>query len=251
MAASTRVGAVYNTGQGCFVLDERDQFVCKQLIETGFYGQDEISILKTLCTSSTRMLLLGAHVGTLAVPISKFVGGIVAFEANPSTYQLLQLNLRLNGCTNVTAHNIAADHRNGSLQFVMNTVNSGGSKRLPVHRDPIYFNDDPEVGHVQARRLDDLLVDQIFDVIFMDIEGSEYFALKGMPNLLARASMVVCEFLPHHFFRVAGIAIDDFAECLEQFRTLIVPKRRDFYHDGDIAAALNDMANARTPRRQC
>ena len=65
MAASTRVGAVYNTGQGCFVLDERDQFVCKQLIETGFYGQDEISILKTLCTSSTRMLLLGAHVGTM------------------------------------------------------------------------------------------------------------------------------------------------------------------------------------------
>lgn len=48
---------------------------------------------------------------------------------------------------------------------------------MPAIRDPIYFHDNPDVITIPASPLDDLLPDQRFDVVIMDIEGSEHQAL--------------------------------------------------------------------------
>jgi len=238
---STYIGHLYQTDQGVFCVDPTDQFVAQTLIESGEYGRGQLEQLKLFCNSGSSVLLLGAHLGAIAVPLSKLVRNMTIFEANPDTFRLLDANLKLNGCTNVEAFNFAANNENTALQFVLNTVNSGGSKRMPVHRDEVYFEDAPRVVDVPAVRLDDFLLGKSYDVIFMDIEGSEYFAMKGMPRLVAHASVIFSEFLPHHLTQVGGITIDDYIECFEGFNTLIVPSSTSVFHFENIKDVLRDM----------
>jgi FkbM family methyltransferase len=235
---SRLLGSVYETRQGLFCLDPRDAFVAQPLIEQGESGLGEVELLGVFLNRNSRVLMLGGHIGTLVVPLSKNVSSITVLEANPHTYELLAVNLAINHCENVTHYNLAANHENAPLRFVMNTVNSGGSKRYPREPDPGYFYDQPEIRTVTAVRLDDLLAGETFDMIFMDIEGSEYFAMLGMPGLISRATMLVSEFIPHHLFRVAGIGVRDFLSPLRDFQAMVVPsQRRTIYgHEGMIEA---------------
>jgi FkbM family methyltransferase len=180
--------------------------------------------------------MLGPHVGALAIPLSKKIKELVLVEANPDTYFLLSMNIILNNCKNIKAHHAAANHTTGQLEFVLNTVNSGGSKRMPKYRDDMYFYDNPNIVKVPALKLDELInVNKVFEIIIMDIEGSEYFAMKGMPKILSKANHLITEFIPHHLDRVGGISVDQFLEpILNNFQFLYVPsldlkvKKNDF-----------------------
>ena len=238
------LGEVYRTEQGWFCVDPVDQYVAKTLVETGSFGSNQLAFLQRFCGEDSSVLLLGAHIGTFAVPLSKRVRDLTVFEANPRTFQFLSANLKLNDCDNVEAFNLAANDTDTELKFVLNTVNSGGSKRFPVHQDHAYFYDDPDVAMVQAVRLDDFLKGKRYDLIFMDIEGSEYFAIKGMPRLMAEAQIVFMEFLPHHISRVAGLTIERFVDCLGGFETMIKPSIPAAYHGDAIRTALIDMFHA-------
>ena len=91
----------------------------------------------------------------------------------------------------------------------------------------MYFYDRPQVTRVRCARLDDVLVGP-YDLILMDIEGSEYFALQGMPRLLSQARHLVSEFLPHHFRDVAGVGAKEFVELVApHFDRLFVPTRKE------------------------
>jgi FkbM family methyltransferase len=124
------------------------------------------------------------------IPLSGLCKKVVAIEANPTTFGLLEINLRINDVRNCRALNVAASDRKETLQFIINRTNSGGSKRMPVIRDYRYFYDNPETIQVPAVPLDDLFRDEAIDLIVMDIEGSEYFALKGMQTILSRANVL-------------------------------------------------------------
>ncbi len=238
---SLMLGSVYQTKQGLFCVDPRDQVIGKQLIETGSYGQGEIARMSLFLREQSKVLMLGGHIGSLAVPLSRKVSELTVFEANPDTYRLLKINLEINQCANVRHYNLAANDKHGELQFVMNTVNSGGSKRMPIEKDNAFFYDNPEVRTIAAIKLDDLLLGKSFDLIFMDIEGSEYFAMRGMPKLIEKATILVSEFLPHHLSKVAGISVDDFLDCLSDFKTMIVPSLQKTVYKNEMHNVLSKM----------
>src|SRR5271157_6099415 len=96
----------------------------------------------------------------------------------------------------------------------MSRVNSGGSKRMPLTRDYMYFYDSPDIVTVGADRLDDLLDGERFNVVFMDIEGSEYFALGGMQKILTSAKVLFMEFVPHHLKNVGGVSVHQLLELI-------------------------------------
>jgi FkbM family methyltransferase len=221
MEGSTK--RIVQTGQGLFHLDLVDRFVSRSLLN-GSYGRGEIELARTFLDADSRVLVVGAHIGAIAIPLSKHCRQLVAIEANPDTCASLKINVRLNQCSNVTVHEVAANDRREALPFVMNTHNSGGSKRMPKLRHPAYFYDDPRVIEVAGVRLDDFLDPPDFDLVFMDIEGSEYFAFLGMQRILARAAALIVEFLPHHLTRVAGVSVDEFLRPLiPHFDLLTVP----------------------------
>jgi FkbM family methyltransferase len=221
---------IVNTANGKFAVDPADLEVGAKLRLTGEYGLDEIELLSSFLGEKSSVLILGSHIGSLAIPISKQCEKVVAIEANPNNYKLLRTNVLLNNCTNITTHNIAASDKKETIQFQLNTVNSGGSKRLPIHNKYIYTYDNPEVIEVQAYSLDDYLDDQRFDVVLIDIEGSEYFAMKGMPSILANATTLIVEFLPHHITNVAGITFDEFISNIpSHLKKLTIPSKNQTY----------------------
>jgi FkbM family methyltransferase len=214
------------TAQGQFVIDPVDKIVSKALLHWGQYGLDELKRVTSLISSESEVLMLGAHIGAIAVPLSRSCRALVAVEPNPYSYRLLRTNLAINCCSNVETFNVAANHRDEAIEFVVNTHNSGGSKRMPLFKDRAYFYDSPTVISVPGVRMDSLFPGRNFALVVMDIEGSEYFAMRGMPSILAATNSLIVEFLPHHLSRVAGITVDQFLEpILPHFSTLTIPSR--------------------------
>lgn len=229
---------------GMFLVDVEDMAVGRRLARDGDYGAAELKRLLSVITEQTTVLIVGTHVGTLAVPASKHCRNLIAIEANPRTFQLLRQNLLLNECNNVRALNIAANDKNEEIRFVLNRTNSGGSKRMPIVPDYAYFYDSPKIVSVEAHPLDEVLGDAPIDVVLMDIEGSEYFALGGMQHILSRVSVLFMEFIPRHLRDVSGASVEQLLGLIRPyFSTLFVPSREitaasDRF--GDVLQAMYD-----------
>jgi FkbM family methyltransferase len=230
------------TAQGNFAVPVEDLYVGRELRHAGKYSEGELNMLRSICNSNTRLLVVGAHIGALAIPLAKLCRIVAAIEANPRTFELLQFNVALNGLSNFRAINGAAGNRVEKIEFVMNTSNTGGSKRMPVVPKPHYFHDNPPVVKVEAAPLDDLLPNETFDVILMDIEGSEFFALQGMQRILASAEVLQVEFVPAHLQDVAGVSVADFVALISpHFRSMLIPGKAMVLEPAQFVPALIEM----------
>ena len=221
---------IVETKNGTFAVEPADLEVGAKLREKGEYGIDEIKRISQFIDRNSTVLIVGAHIGSLAIPIAKTCSKVVAIEANPNNFKLLETNVKLNNTSNITLHNIAASNKQEVIKFQLNTVNSGGSKRVPVTNHYMYTYDNPEVIDVEAYALDTYLSKEDFDLVFIDIEGSEYFAMQGMTDILAQTKSLIVEFLPHHITNVAGVKLADFLENIPEHLTkLTIPSKNKTY----------------------
>ena len=225
-------------------VDRRDLEVGYKLRNYGSYGLDEITRINQLISTESNVLIVGAHIGSLVIPIAKNCNKVVGIEANPNNFNLLKTNIQLNKAENVSIHNIAASSKQETIKFQMNVVNSGGSKRLPKNNEYMYRYDNPEVIEVKAHSLDDYLDENNFDLVLIDIEGSEYFAMQGMTKILANCNTLIVEFLPHHLKNVADVTVDQFLSLIpKQFTKLTIPSKNET-HPTDIGGVvLQQMYN--------
>lgn len=234
---------IAKTDNGLFAVDPEDSAVGRRLRMFGRYGNNEIERLRPHITSSSRVLIVGAHIGTLAIPISKFCKDVVAIEANPYTYELLKKNIGLNNAANCHAINIAASNKEETIKFLLSRANSGGSKRVPKIKEYMYYYDKPEEISVRAFSLDKYLDNNGFDVVVMDIEGSEYFALQGMQGILSKTKLLAVEFLPHHLKNVSGVTVAQFLSVITpHFSKLTIPSmKKEIVQASDFLTYLSEM----------
>lgn len=233
---------IVHSQNGILATDPEDLEVGHHLRVNGSFGMDEISRINKLVHKNSNVLIVGGHIGSLAIPISKSVNSCTVIEASPKNHELLKTNILLNNCDNISTFNVAASDSKGKLKFQMNTVNSGGSKRVPINNEFMYRYDDPEVIEVEAESLDVLLQGNTYDLILLDIEGSEYFAMKGMPTLLSSCKTLIVEFLPHHLTNVAGITVEQFLKNIPtQMKHLTIPSRNETLPIDKAVSTLQDM----------
>ena len=233
---------IAHSENGIMATDPEDLEVGHQLRANGSFGMNEVERINQFVDKNSSVLIVGGHIGSLAIPISKSVDNCTVIEASPKNYELLNMNILLNNCENISVYNLAASESKGKIQFQMNSVNSGGSKRLPINNKFMYRYDDPEVIEVESDTLDTLLEGKKFDLILLDIEGSEYFAMKGMPTLLANCRTLIVEFLPHHLTNVAGITVEQFLENIpKQMKRLTIPSRNQTVPVEQAGPTLQDM----------
>ena len=231
-----------NTKNGTFVVDATDLEVSAKLRNKGEYGIDEINRISKFIDNQSSILIVGAHIGSLAIPIAKMCSEVVAIEANPNNFKLLQTNIEMNNMSNITTHNIAASEREETIQFQLNTVNSGGSKRVPINNHYMYTYDNPKIIDVSAYSLDTYLTNNYFDLVLIDIEGSEYFAMQGMTNILSKTKTLIVEFLPHHIINVAGVKLTNFLENIPKHLTkLTIPSKNCTYSINEGFVVLQQM----------
>lgn len=219
-------GIFVKTEDGMFVVDPEDACVSQDLLNKGSYNTKELETARSFTTKDSDILVVGAHLGTHAIALSKTCKHVIAIEANTHTYTLLEANVLLNKRTNIELHNIAAAESSRKIEFMMSRANSGGSKRGPLKESkPAYIYDKPEVVEIDAVPLDAYLEDKAYDLVLMDIEGSEYFALQGMQKILANTKALSVEYLPHLLKYGAGISPQQFADLLTpHFDWLYVPE---------------------------
>ncbi len=235
---------IVKSDNGLFAVDPEDFGVGGKLRMWGKHGLDEIERLKPHITPDSRVLIIGAHIGTLAIPISKLCKKVVAIEANPTTYDLLTINIALNSASNCQAINIAASDKEENIKFLLSRVNSGGSKRTPKIKKFMYYYDNPETISIKAVGLDKYLKEKDFDIVVMDIEGSEYFALQGMQEILSRCKLLVVEFLPHHLKNVGGVTVEQFLSVIEPYFSMVtIPSKRLKLPASDFLSHLTEMYN--------
>jgi len=233
------------SGDMKFLVSPDDMVVGRYLRRFGKYGDDELSLLTSLITNNSCCLLVGTHVGAIALPISKIVKEACLVEANPHTFQLLQLNLLINNIDNCDVFNFAAGEANGEIRFVLSKVNSGGAKREPIVKEKMYYCDNPDTISVPLKILDDVFLNRTFDLILMDIEGSEYFALKGMKRLLNGAQYLVMEFIPHHLDNVSGVTVEELVSLINDFFDyLFVPSLQVNARKEEFVGVLTRMYDA-------
>ena len=232
---------ITNSENGLFAVDPEDLEVGQKLRSGGF-GIEEVQRLKKFINNKSKVLIVGTHIGSLAIPLSKHCKEVTAIEANPNTYELLEINLQLNNAENITPHNIFASDSQEKVEFLLNTVNSGGSKRKPKKSSFLYDFDNPEIIELESHRLDDYLPEHDYDLILMDIEGSEYFAMKGMKDILSNCKTLVVEFLPHHLKNVADIDVETFLSVLPgHFTKFELPDNKQEHNISEVNTVLQKM----------
>lgn len=210
-------GIIYDSKNGYIALPISDITIGKNLGFKGHWNFNEIQKLLQQTTQDDVIYFIGTHVGTLLVPIAKKVKTVVGFEANEDTFWFIKANLCLNKISNATIFNKAVGDVAKKVTFYKNTVNTGGSKIKPIKDSILYNYDNPKQVEVDMVALDTFISEQSLTPpsgIIMDIEGAEYFALKGMQATLAKVRFLYVEFVPHHLQNVSNTSVEKFLKTM-------------------------------------
>jgi FkbM family methyltransferase len=144
--------------------------------------------LKQLVKPKDKVLVLGAHIGTHALLLSKIVGNegkVSIFEANPYTLKFLKANILLNNAHNTTLYPKAAYSKNTSLKFVAVSKGNTGISHIDGITDLSRPEDNQDnMVTVEAVSIDSLSEIKSINVLQMDIEGAEAEAVYGARKLI-------------------------------------------------------------------
>ena len=136
---------------------------------------------------------IGAHIGRYTIIASKRVatnGKVVAIEASPSNFKILNRNIRLNQLTNIISLNHVVYSKETKIKLYLPGEESGNTIYNTVISDRAR-NEDKFV-EVNANTLDYLLQSkgikqEQINWIKIDVEGAEFEVLKGAANILSNS----------------------------------------------------------------
>lgn len=161
------------------------------------YFQKGLSVLGARC-----VIDIGANVGifTMAVKLKAPKATVYAFEPIPDTFQVLEQNVRLLGCSDIHLYNVAIgsqDHVEKAFTFFPHMP--GNSTAIPVLKDEQKqvmdqrfgkelsdFLNQSETRVVQVRTLSSVIREQgitSVDFLKVDVEGGEISVLEGIEEM--------------------------------------------------------------------
>jgi len=133
---------------------------------------------------------VGAHIGKYTILASKMVGStgkVIAIEAHPANYDILNKNIVLNKLSNVITLNYAVHSKEGMVKLYEPLQEEGFTIYNTIMSDREAVNHQKYI-EVKANTLNSLmLANGISQVnwIKVDVEGAEFEVLKGSTNLLS------------------------------------------------------------------
>src|SRR5215216_3792226 len=136
---------------------------------------------------------IGAHMGRYTIISSKRVGTkgkVVAIEANPSNFEMLNRNIKLNQLTNVIPLNYAVYSKETKIKLYLPEEESGNTIYNTIISDRA--RNEEKFVDVNANTLDYLLQSkgikqEEVNWIKIDVEGAEFEVLKGATNILSKS----------------------------------------------------------------
>jgi FkbM family methyltransferase len=175
------------------------KFYCRVNNEdfTFMTGHEE-EILKHFRPESGDIVLdIGAHIGHYTIIASKRVGPkgkVIAIEADPSNFEMLNKNIKLNNLTNVIPLNYAAYSKESRIRLYTPAEESG----YTIYNTIMSSRSKPQDKFIEVNTntLDNLLQqnkikEEQIKWIKIDVEGAEFEVLKGATNVLSKSTNIV------------------------------------------------------------
>jgi len=188
---------------------------------------------------------VGANLGWYSVLLSRLSepgAQIFAFEPDPESFRLLTRNLAVNAASSVAAFNVALGevagfaelHRyracNNGRHTLLSGNTSGGVVRVPVDTLSAFW-ERQALGERPLRLLK------------IDVEGFEYFVLRGAGALLERCACLLLEYSPDSF-PVAGLKVQQLLGLLAATGL----KPHAFVGDRPVPVTFDELAAATVQR---
>ncbi len=151
-------------------------------------------VFLSLLREGITVLDIGAAWGYYSLLAAEKVGPkgrIIAFEADPRNYKALLNTARGRHTSNIIVLPFAVAEKSGLFRFYSTGVFGNSSL--------YYKKGEGRVFTVKGVSLDEFLpTDMHVDLVKMDIDGGELFALRGMRNLIRRSAFIaiITEFAP-------------------------------------------------------
>jgi FkbM family methyltransferase len=137
-------------------------------------------------------------------------------EANPVTYQQLRANVPLEDVT----INVAVCDQDSEFPFMITNNDGQSSSLLPFKRHAEVYTTVfvTSTVMVRGRRLDTLVEEHLIDMsqynfLFMDLQGTEYLALRGFEKNIHKIDYIVAE-INYEELYAGCMLVDDFDKYL-------------------------------------
>lgn len=188
------------------------------------YENYELSIFKTEIKPGDVVIDAGANIGIYTLVATKLVGNygkVYSFEPEPITFDNIKRNVIENACENVILTNKAVSSKTGKAKL------STWSRSKTAKTTNYLSNEENDLEDyviVETVSLDDFFENKLkkINIVKIDIEGSEFEALKGMKNIIEQNSeiKIFLEFNPFTLNR-AGVDIPEFVDYLMGFNFVL------------------------------
>jgi FkbM family methyltransferase len=189
-----------------------DDLIGQRVISTGRYEFTQFDAIRQFIKSPYKtlglghriegaMIDVGANIGLYTIAFSSTFTRILAVEANPIIYKILEVNLTLNKVDNAVTVCIGASNKAGVANIYTPNDNLGWTQ---IGTD---FKGERTCQVIQLDTLDNIIVAQGFDkgsigLLKIDVEGHEVSVLRGArQTLMEKGPIVLYEALDDHAAR--------------------------------------------------
>lgn len=166
---------------GSFAFYNSDSPIGSCLTTYGEWAEPELQFISSYLNEKSRVLDIGANIGTHSVFFSKRCkqGIIHAIEPQFYIYQVLVANMVLNNCFNVKTYNAAISNDFHSLKL-MNLP--------PYSKTPINYGEFKVHNHEHGTETPCMSIDEFekVDFIKLDVEGHELSCLQSGEDMLKK-----------------------------------------------------------------
>ena len=183
-----------------YIITNPNDIIQKTLLETVQWNNEMIEIIKEFIVKYKlkHFLNIGAHIGTVSLPISKNIEKVTSIEAFHPTFCHLLNNINLNNIKNISPINIAIGDKKEMIHFLAKDDrwkdNSGGM-RVITEMDKKYnirfsYRADNSIS-CKMFPLDEVNEVDNFDIMLVDIEGMEARFLLGAKKKICKNKPII------------------------------------------------------------
>ncbi|MDB0054052.1 FkbM family methyltransferase [Candidatus Pelagibacter sp.] len=203
-----------NTKEGLhYVINSSDDTIGRIVFRSrkSFDSHHLVTSLKILNLKKKILLDVGANIGTVGLfAVNQgLVSKCIAFEPDPTNFQLLKTNVQINNLTNkFELHNVAlASDKVGPLLLELSPKNFG-DHRVRLNNSPGLSGEEKrKVISVETNSLDLVCAKINLDecILSMDTQGFEGDILSGASSLIDASVPIITEFYPYCLKRTNGL----------------------------------------------
>lgn len=175
-------------------LDREDRMISAQIAATGEWEPEVAQAIREHVGAGTTFLDLGANLGYFSLLAAHLGGRVLAIEPNPKPLKYFESSMVENPEMDIMARQVAVglDFQKASLR-VNHLQNQGEAYLAGEGQGDIEVSIEPVKNLISPLPKD--------FVIKMDIEGEEYNAILGSPEVFRNAKVIIFEVSEHQLQR--------------------------------------------------